>query len=235
MAKKEKKNVIVTYFEQRDIVRPIALGIVIVGVVTIWLPLSWVAYILATVLIPTGLITYIVAAARSVSPEEVPDQIKKAMRDYDAEFILSKEYREVLRYPASHECETHVYGDGSRYYKKLKNNSVISDIYSKSHFFFTQASFVAITRRVALCELDGATSSGIYDSVRKLPFEEIASSELQVTEYTVVLSDTKADQRVKQFDLVVKMRSGEEIGIPVCDDTAMTDMCAEINRRVITK
>ncbi len=231
MAKKEKKNVIVKYFEQRDIIRPIALGIVVVGVVTIWLPLSWVAYMLATILIPGGLVTYFVAAAKTVSPEEVPDQIKKAMRDYDADFLASKTAKEVLRHPAPHETETHIFGEGSRYYKKLKNNSLISDVYSKAHFFFTQKEFIVISRRVSVCELDGLTNAGINDLSRTLPLEKIASAEMRSNEYTVTLSDTKVPQKAKQFELVIKLLDGEELIIPARDDTAMTNIAEEIDRR----
>ncbi len=231
MAKKSK-NRIVTYFEQKDMLRPIALGALIAGLVMMWLGRSYISYILAAILISVGLVTYIVTAARIVSHDEVPDQAKKAMREYDAVYTESKEFsKEVLRHPAPVESELHIYGDGAKYFKKVKDGRVISDVYVKSHFFFTNESFVAVSRRVSLCELDGLTKAGIYDEFKKLAFSDISSASLEEKELEVILSDTKKPVKVKQGELVILGKGGELLRLAVKNDVAMESLCKDVSRR----
>ncbi len=235
MAKKSK-NRVVTYFEQKDNIRPIALGALIVGLLLMWLGWSFISYILAAILIPVGLVAYIVSAARIVSHEEVPDQAKRAMRDYDSEFLNSKEFsKEVLKHPVPVEVELHLFGEGVKYYKKLKDGRVISDVYSKSHFFFTNDRLLIISRRASLCELDDLTRAGIEDKRKDILFSQIKCAVIEEFELEVTLSDTKKTINVKQYELVINGEENIITSIPVRNDISVETLCKDINRRCTEK
>ncbi len=231
MAKKNK-NSLIAYFEQKDNIRPIALGVLVLGVIMIWIPISWIAYLLATILIPAGLIGYIVSASRLVSHDELPDQAKRAMQDYDIEYTTSKEFsKEVLRHPAPYETELYVYGEDTKYYKKLKDGRVVSDVYVKTHLFFTNEALVAISRKASLCSLDGLTRAGITDTFKKIPFSSISNAALVENELEAELSDIKKPIKLKQHYFVVDGEQEELLRLPVKDDVAIVAICEEIKRK----
>ncbi len=226
-----KKNSIVRYFEQKDIVRPIALGVLILGIISLWIGIGWVGYILAMIGIPVGLVTYIVSAAKTVSHDEVPSQIERGMRDYDLKFKESKAFRtEVLKHPAPFETETHVYSNG-KYFKKVKSGNIITDVYTKAHIFYTNDSVIILKRTLSLCELDGLTNAGIDDSFDTLSFSDIKEAKLDEKELDVTLSDTKKPHRVKICELVIAGNGCELIRFPVRNDHEMASFCEQINRK----
>ncbi len=229
-----KKKSIVRYFEQKDIVRPIALGVLILGIASLWIGIGWIGYILAMIGIPVGLVTYIVSAAKTVSQDEVPSAIERGMREYDLKFKESKVFRtEVVKHPEPFETETHIY-DGARYFKKAKNGNIMSDIYTKAHIFFTESSTIILKRTLSLCELDELTQAGVTDTLDTLPFSDIKEAKLEEKELEVILTDTKKPHRIKVCELVIAGHDGERLRFPVRNDHEMTSYCEQINRKTRT-
>ncbi len=226
--KNKNVNRPIKYFEQKDVVRPIALIALIVGLVLLWIGWGW---IFSIILIPGAFITYIVSAAKTISHDEIPDMINKCMQNYDREFIESKAYKEVQKHPAPVETEAYEYGDKSKYFKKMKDSRVISDVYSKVHVFLTKDAVTVVGRRVSVTELDGLTKAGIEDIYESYRLTDIKKVTLEENELEVILSDTKKPQKVRQTAMVFYGNNGEMARFFVRNDMELVKFCEEIERK----
>ena len=80
---KKQINDSTRYYYQRDIIRPIGMVLLPIGLVMLFLRMGFISYILATVFIPVGLVLFLVGGAKLVSDNDVIEQIDHAMLDYD--------------------------------------------------------------------------------------------------------------------------------------------------------
>jgi hypothetical protein len=151
--KKKQMNDGTRYYHQKDIVRPIGMVLLPLGLVMLFLRMGFMSYILATVFIPVGLVLFLVGGAKLVSDNDILEQIDHGMLDYDKSVTDMNGYeRIVLKQPAPVEMASYRFDDSAKYFRRGKNSTPISNIYTRTRLFFTKDSILVASRTLNISE-----------------------------------------------------------------------------------
>jgi hypothetical protein len=220
------------YYHQQDIVRPIGGGVLIVGLLLLFLRMGFISYILATVFIPVGLVLFLVGGSKLVSESDVQELVDHAMLDYDKSVTNMNGYeRIVLKQPAPVEMEAYTFGENAKYFKRGKNSTPISDRLTRTHIFYTKDTLLVVGRTLSLTELNEATGEGITDFEEQLLLTGITSASLENYETTVTLTNTEKPLTVKWCELVLMGAEGELLRIPAKNDMDAAGLVEDIRIR----
>jgi hypothetical protein len=220
------------YYHQQDIVRPIGGGVLIVGLLLLFLRMGFISYILATVFIPVGLVLFLVGGSKLVSESDVQELVDHAMLDYDKSITNMNGYeRIVLKQPAPVEMEAYTFGENAKYFKRGKNSTPVSDVFTRTHLFYTKDSLMIVGRTLCISELNEAEGKGITDVSEQISIAGIKSASLDVHETTVTLTNTGKPVTVKWCELVIMGHSEELMRIPTKNDMDASGLVDDLNRR----
>ena len=229
---KKQMNDGTRYYYQRDIIRPIGAVMLPLGLIMMWLGWSLISYILATVLIPLGLILFLVGGSKLVSDSDIQELITRAMQDYDKSVTNMNGYeRIVLKQPAPVEMEAYTFDENAKYFKRGKNSTPISDVFTRTHLFYTKDSLMIVGRTLCISELNEAEGKGITDVSEQISLAGIKSASLDVHETTVTLTNTGKPVTVKWCELVIMGHSEELMRIPTKNDMDASGLVDDLNRR----
>lgn len=236
MSKKEKMNDTTRYYHQQDIIRPIGGGVLIAGLILLFLRMGFVSYILATVFIPVGLVMFLIGGSKLVSDNDIQELVEHAMQGYDKPITDMNGYeRIVLKQPAPVELAAYRFGEDARYFKRGKNSTPISDIYTRTRIFYTKDTIMIVGRTLCISELNEAEGKGITDVSETIGFAGIESTSLDIHEVTVTLTNTGKPVTVKWCELVIMGHDGELMRIPTKNDMDASGLVDDLNRRCGTK
>lgn len=220
------------YYHQQDIIRPIGGGVLIVGLLLLFLRMGFISYILATVFIPVGLVLFLVGGSKLVSESDVQELVDHAMLDYDKSVTNMNGYeRIVLKQPAPVEMEAYTFGENAKYFKRGKNSTPVSDVFTRTHLFYTKDSLMIVGRTLCISELNEAEGKGITDVSEQISLAGIKSASLDVHETTVTLTNTGKPVTVKWCELVIMGHSEELMRIPTKNDMDASGLVDDLNRR----
>jgi hypothetical protein len=220
------------YYHQQDIVRPIGGGVLIVGLLLLFLRMGFISYILATVFIPVGLVLFLVGGSKLVSESDVQELVDHAMLDYDKSITNMNGYeRIVLKQPAPVEMEAYTFGENAKYFKRGKNSTPVSDVFTRTHLFYTKDSLMIVGRTLCISELNEAEGKGITDVSEQISIAGIKSASLDVHETTVTLTNTGKPVTVKWCELVIMGHNEELMRIPTKNDMDASGLVDDLNRR----
>ena len=220
------------YYHQQDIVRPIGGGVLILGLLLLFLRMGFISYILATVFIPVGLVLFLVGGSKLVSESDVQELVDHAMLDYDKSITNMNGYeRIVLKQPAPVEMEAYTFGENAKYFKRGKNSTPVSDVFTRTHLFYTKDSLMIVGRTLCISELNEAEGKGITDVSEQISIAGIKSASLDVHETTVTLTNTGKPVTVKWCELVIMGHSEELMRIPTKNDMDASGLVDDLNRR----
>ena len=229
---KKKLNDGTRYYYQKDILRPIGMVLLPLGLVMLFLRMGFLSYILATVFIPVGLVLFLVGGAKLVSDNDIIERIDHAMLDYDKSVTDMNGYeRIVLKQPAPVELTAYQFGDKAKYFKRGKNSTPISDVYTRTHLFYTKDSLMIVGRTLSISELDEANGTGVTDFAEHIPFSGIKSASLEVHDAKITLTNTGKPLTVKWCELVIMGHNEELIRIPTKNDMDASGLVDDLNRR----
>ena len=229
---KQKLNDGTRYYHQRDIIRPIGMVLLPLGLLMLFFRMGFLSYILATVLIPVGLVLFLAGGAKLVSDNDVLEQIEHAMLDYDKPITNMTGYeRIVLKQPAPMEMASYRFDDTAKYFRRGKNSTPVSDVYARTHIFFTKDAMMIIGRTLTLSELNEAEGRGIADISETIAYAGIQSAALEEHSVTVTQTNTGKPMTVKWCELVIMGNSEELIRIPAKNDMDAAALVDELNRK----
>lgn len=230
--KKMKMNDMMRYYHQKDIIRPIGMVLLPLGLVMLFLRMGFLSYMLATVFIPVGLVLFLVGGSKLVSDGDYQEQIDHALRDYDRSVTNMNGYeRIVLKQPAPVELASYEFGDKAKYFKRGKNSTPISDVYTRTRLFYTKDTLMIVGRTLSISELNGSEGTGITDVSETIGFAGIANAYLDEHEVTVTVSNTGKPMTVKWCELVIMGEGEELIRIPTKNDMDASGLVDDLNRR----
>lgn len=220
------------YFTQKNVVRPLGGGILILALLVIAFPLSWVNFVIAGVLCPVGLIMFWIGGTKVVSEKEMEEEMEKLLLDYDRPITERLDYESViLRIPAPFEVSAYDLGEAATCFKRNKGSTVISDRYVRTHFFLTNETLIIIGRRLSLTELEN--DAGVTDFSETYLRAGIRA-ELEERTATVKLTLDGRPATAKWFELVIRALDGEELlRLPVPNDLDITNLCETLNRQQV--
>ena len=230
--KKSKMNDTTRYYHQKDIVRPIGMILLPLGLVMLFLRMGFVSYILATVFIPVGLVLFLAGSSKLVSDNDVQELMDRAMLDYDKSVTDMNGYeRIVLKQPAPVELAAYRFGDAAKYFRRGKNSTPVSDVYTRTRLFYTKDSLMIVSRTLSISELNVADGLGIHDVTETIAFSGIRSAALETHEKKVTVTNTGKPMTVKWTELVIMGHEEELMRIPTKNDMDASGLVDDINRR----
>ena len=223
------------YYRQKDILRPIGSVLLPVGLVALWLGYGWISYIFATIAIPVGLVLFIFGGMRIITDTDLQEQLDHAMLDYAKEITDMAGYeRTVLKQPAPLEISAYHFGEEARYFKKGKKGTLVSDVYVRSHLFFTKDTLILISRKLSVADLDEATGPRLTDPLCSHPFSAIKSAELGRRENEITLTNNGRTLTATWYELMLVNNKEETVVIPVQNDMDAANLLDAIHRRMST-
>lgn len=232
MSKNLKSKDGARYYRQTDLWRLLGAGLMIVGVVWFYIGWSAASYYVPCVITPLGLVLFLVFSSRHISDNDMEEEKKHRLTDYDASVTGRQDYsRYVLRQPADVESGAYHMGAEATYFKYGKNSALVSDRFVQTHFFFTSDALVVCSRALSLAvprEEEGAFA----DTEVVLSFSDLISAELCEQSARVTLSNTKKAVTAKWTELVILGKEGELLRLAVKNDMDMFTLCDEVNRKI---
>lgn len=230
---KNKLNDTTRYYHQKDILRPIGMVLLPLGLVMLFLRMGFMSYILATVFIPVGLVLFLVGSSKLVSENDVQEQIDRALLDYDKSVTDMNGYeRIVLKQPAPIEFSSYQFGDKAKYFRLGKNSTPVSDVYTRTHLFYTKDSIMVVGRTLSISELNVSEGIGITDFSEQIAYAGIKSASLEIHEEQITLTNTGKTRTVKWCELVIQGNTEELLRIPAKNDMDSTGLVDDLNRMV---
>ena len=203
-----------------------------IGLVWFYFGWSWISYILPSIMVPVGLVLFIVGGSKIISDNDIAEQLDHAMLDYDKSVTDMVGYeRVVLRQPAPVEISAYHFGESAKYFKKGKNGTPVSDCYTRSHLFFTKESIMIVSRTVSISELNETEGNGIMDYTDHIAFSSITNAYLDEYSTNVTLTNTGKPVTVKWCELVLNGEDEELLRIPAKNDMDASTLVDDINRR----
>lgn len=221
------------YFRQKDILRPLGAVLMPIGLVWYYFGWSYLSYILPSIMVPAGLVMFIIGGAKHISDNDIAEQVEHAMLDYDKSVTDRAGFdRVVLKQPAPLEMCAYSFGADAGYFKKGKNGTLISDRYTRTHIFYTKDSLLVVGRTVSIADLDESKGIGREDFDIQIPFSSIRQAALEPHETTVSLTNTGKATVAKWCELVLTGEEGELLRIPVQNDMDAASLVEDIQHRI---
>lgn len=222
-----------SFYRQTDTLPFIGTAMLIIGILCLWLGFGFVSYILTAVFVPVGLILFFIGFSGRVSQNDLEEERDHLLRDYDESVTRMDKYdRIVLQQPAPVETGAFGFGDDAQYFKRGKGSTVLSDVYTQTHFFFTRDSLMVTSRTVKLSAMDAEKGEGFSDLHATLEYAAVKSASLDEHTVTVTLTNTNKPASVHWCELVIAGDEGELLRLPVRNDMDMSGLCEEIQRKI---
>lgn len=218
------------FFKQNDLWRVLGGALLIAGLIWFWVGWSAASYYGPCVMVPAGLVMFLVASARNVPESEIRGHIQKAMQDLGNDIAERQDLSQlILRTPAPYRGEAFVFNERTTLARRGKDAKLLSDVYSATVLYFTREALLLRGRTLSLSD------GGVESVEKKLPWEDIASVSLEPYEYRVALANKRHETAtVRGVELQLMGREGETLySAPVPDDMDSEELCKYIRKRMI--
>jgi hypothetical protein len=216
------------FYKQNDLWRLLGGGLLIVGFVWFWIGFSAASYYGPCVMVPVGLIMFLVASARHVPESEIRGHIQKTMKDLDADIVEKPElFSQVLRNPTPYRGESFVYDERMKVARRGRDAKLLTDVYSATAIYFTKDALLLRGRTLNLS--DGA----VEDVAEKLLLTDVASATLEPYEYRVTITNKRREVAVARgVELQLKDREGRLLYCaPVPNDMDAEALCQSVMKK----
>lgn len=216
------------FYVQNDMWRMLGGGLLIAGLIWFWLGWSAASYYGPCVMVPVGLVMFLVASARNVPESEIQGHIRKTMQDLGNDVTERPDFsRQVLRTPAPFRGEAFVFDERVSKARRGKDSKLLSDVYSATAVYFTKD---ALLLRGRVLNLSDGTVGNVE---KKLLWEEIGSATLEEYEYRVSVTNKRHETATARGVLLqLKGREGEVLyAAPVPNDMDSEELCNNITKR----
>ena len=120
------------YFNKGDTMKFAGFAAMIIGFALLWLGWSYVSYILATLLLPGGVVLFIVGSAGRSSDGEIDNCIRRASEGMEIDFSKDVHYAKRLRRNTTPEILQNYVYQPDLMLTRSKSNSLRSSEYTKS-------------------------------------------------------------------------------------------------------
>lgn len=236
MSKKHLKEDGSLFYRQTDTVRFIGAGFLIVGLVTLWLG-SYGMFYIPVILIPVGLVLFFIGSYKSINQSDLENERDNALRGYeDKAREIEKFDRIVLHQPTDIVTEAYGFGEDAMFFKRGKGSTVISDIFTRTHFWFTKDGLIIASRRVSITRMNDDSpehgGEGVRDTLLQIAFADLTGAALEEHSTQVTLTNTDKPATVRWCELVLTGAEGEALRVAVRNDMDMSGLCDEVMRRI---
>jgi hypothetical protein len=209
------------YFKKSDAIQYVGIGLAIVGFAMLWFGWGWIAYILCTVGMPTGLALFFWGTAARSSESDIDECIQRETVGMEARFEGDRFYeKRILKHIPPVTAEGYEYREGLLL-KKAKNGSLRSSVYTKAIIYVMSDRLYIAERCVYLVEdkTDKRVNELVYDDIERV--------ELYREDKNIAFG--KNSYRAKVCRISVKKADGSEWSAPINDDVESEKLVQTVN------
>lgn len=217
------------YFKQNDVWRNVGAVLAVVGVIFLYFGWSAFTYYAAALMIPVGVVLFIVVSARAVPESEVRQNLSRTFADVGKDVTENERLRtRILQNPAPFCAQESDFGTTATLFRRTKDAKLLSDVYVYTMLYFTEDALLLRSRRAELAK------GCCEDTDLRLEWQELGRAELVPYEITVRLSNTKRTTAVARGVALQLIGRDEEmlLRVPIQNDIGTEQLCKDIARMV---
>jgi len=216
------------FYKQNDMWRLLGGGLLIAGLIWFWLGWSAASYYGPCIMVPAGLVLFLVTSARNVSESEIRGHIQKTLQDLGEDVTERPELaRQILSVPAPYRGEAFLFDERMGAARRGKDARLLSDVYGATAAYFTQE---ALLIRGRILNLSDGT---VQNTEHKLLWSDIGSAKLESYEMRVATTNKRHEVAVARGAwLILKDREGELLyRAAVPDDMDGEEFCQNVMKK----
>ncbi|MBQ2767957.1 MAG: hypothetical protein IJF49_07790 [Clostridia bacterium] len=214
----------VNYFKKSDGLKTIGTGMMVVGILGLWLgwSYSYYLYFISTIALPVGLVLFMFGSVGRASEEDMDSCIKSIGDGLDSLLENDKKLsKKRLAHISPMMAEGYEYSDGLMY-TKAKSGTVRSSEYTKAILYILSDS-LCIVRRTASLIADNARTETV-----EIPYDMLAQAEIRTADKTV--SFGKRQFHVKETRLFVTYGDALVFSTPIHNDITADQFVDKIRK-----
>ena len=175
MANKPSKSekLSINYFKKTDTLKFVGGGILIAGLICLWIGIGWVGFILAILGTPTGLVLFLIGASGRATDADMESAITNKMAGLYLDLDGEKKYQlRLLKHHKTITFQGYRYGNDVMI-KKLKDASLRTSLFCRSQLRILSDSVYIVSREISLINDDTQNNSYeiFYDSIKAIEIE----------------------------------------------------------------
>ena len=229
MTKEQKRYV--NFFKKWDGMGMLGACIAVVGLLFMWLGMSYFTYIFAAVAVPVGLGLFFYGSSGRAGESDLKNDIQRKRETLQFPEIEENEgFRFRGRVPMDPEemlFEGYVMREGL-YLKKKKNGSLCSSEYECAKMLFLNDSF--LIKRLTFSFVEDAESKESYE----IFFAQLEDARVERTS-GMLQSATNKSFAAKTCHVVLVWDGGQELYLPARDDIYTDEFVEKLKRNYITR
>ena len=221
--KKEKLSV--NYFKKTDTLKLVGGGLLIAGLICLWIGWGWIGFILAIIGSPTGFVLFLIGASGRATDADMDATINSKMAGLYLDIESERKYK--LRILSQHKTVTiegYRYGEGIMI-KKLKDASLRTSLFCRSQLRILSDSLYIISRDISLI------NDLVEDNAYEIFYNDIEAIEIERHEERVVFNNKTFFTKPCYLHIV---SNGLEIRLPISDSVTSDNLVDTINRQIKT-
>ena len=214
------------YFTKTDTLKIIGGAILIIGILSLWLGMSWgfIGFILGILLTPAGIVIFLVGSIGRVSDGEMDSYITNKMAGFEIDIDTDKSYHlKLLKNVKEITLEGYLFPEDVMV-KRLKTGELRSSSFSRTKIRILSDRLYILTRELSLIYEDQ-----VKDTLQEPLYDNIKS--FSVDRGQIDLIFMKSFYLVKTCHLVISTTDGD-IRIPCIDAVTTDELADNLNRRL---
>lgn len=214
----------INYFKKSDALKFIGGGILIAGLLALWIGFGWIGYILAIIGIPTGLVLFFIGSANKITDADVDSVITNKMADLMIDIDNDRSYKlKLLKHQKDITIESYKFNDGVMI-KKLKSGEIRTSEFSRTKMRILSDRLYILRREISLIYNDQ-----VQNDLFEIPYDKILSVEVVRDQRSVVFN--KNTFFIKPCELVITTQDGE-IRLPCANAVTSDELVDSITRQI---
>ena len=215
---KHNKN----FFKINASLKILGAGMLIAGLLLLWLGWSYISWILMLILTPSGLALFLYVSIVRSNDSDILEDISKALEDMDTNVENIPYYNKRARYREPFIAKGFEYSDGLMF-QTSKDGSIISTAYTQSVIHILEDRLYIISKTVSPISED--TANNIYDIL----LNDVASVELVKERKKVPYK--KSYFLANAAYLAIKTNDNQ-ILLPIHDDINTDEFIAMLQKKI---
>lgn len=213
----------INYFQKSDTLKYVGGGVLIAGLVSLWLGFGYVGFILAFIGIPAGLVLFFIGSANKITDADIDSVITNKMADLMIDIDNDRSYKlKLLKHQKDITLEGYKFNDGVMI-KRLKSSEIRTSEFSRTKMRILSDRLYILRREISLIYND-QVSNDLFE----LLFDDILSVEVVRDERSVVFN--KNTFFIKPCELVITTKDGE-FRFPCANAVTSDEIVTAIDRQ----
>lgn len=214
----------INYFKKTDTLKYVGGVFAVLGVLLYMFGWSYVSYILATILLPSGGVLFLIGSSGRASDSDMKEYISKRTEGIELDLENNPSIKKrLLRQLSVEVVEGYEYNDGVMA-TKAKNGSVITSEYTKSLIYPLADAVYVVSRSISLI------SDEAQDTAVEVPYSQIKDIRLEKNSMKLIFC--KKSFGVWDTRFVIEYDGGKLISLPARDNASLDSFMETLKRTV---